>query len=67
MEGAKSLWVPTLQVLSGHKSGRSRVQDRGVGLVGWLLDLGWLISASLAAVECGWIIIGARKAKEGEK
>lgn len=33
----------------------------------WLVALGWLISASLAAVECGWILIGARKAEEGEK
>lgn len=46
--------------------GGLRAQDGGVGL-GWLVALGWLISASLAAVEGGWIITGARRAAEGEE
>lgn len=55
----KSLSGPTLQVWS-------RGSIRGVEVwawAGWWLWAGW----SLAAVECGWIILGARTAERGRE
>lgn len=35
--------------------------------LGRLVALGWLISGLLAAVDFGWVMLGARQAGEGEK
>lgn len=34
---------------------------------GWLVALGWLISAPQVAVECGWIVTGAGKAASASR